>query len=532
MLISQGHRGRSRSRTVKRPHRASPSPAAARPRLPLEPRAGRSVRGRADMDVGGGASSLGRGQATLPPSSHGGQRGATGRGCRPPREPLTDLVPLLLGDVQVPLAADDGLVKAAQDLQCVAQVPTGLGLPHAVPDGPGGQWGVSSQAPDAESRGDAGQGWGWPGRTGPERTGATLGRGPVLAGEAPSGSPQDGESSWGSLLCGAQPAAVRAWGPPDGDRESRMETGEKGAPGSVTFNMLAGCGGHLGLAGRGRARGHDWWEPRGAPLPLRGPPAADCTCEGGAEGGRQAGGCSGRRAARAKAGGAEGGWGPAGAQAVAPHPLTPPSRHTHSPGGRLTSADTVGRAGPSHAQGPMDRLVPVSRSPSPRGRRPRSPRQQQVVPVVLQGPGVLLQVEVGVAQLAVDGTQRLQVLRAHLHRRLKERRACLEVPRLAETLPLQGELQARGLHPGRRGGKSQPASHAALPGTRASTLPSRGPRGPPTAGPTLHMCVLCPGAGARAGGTPVPQLAHLCTSPRASHCPPTTTRAQGLWVKA
>lgn len=99
------------------------------------------------MDVEGpGPLAWAAGQATLPSSSHGGQRGATGRECWPPREPLTDLVPLLLGDVQVPLAADDSLVKAAQDLQCVAQVPTGLGLPHAVPDGPGGQWGVSSQA--------------------------------------------------------------------------------------------------------------------------------------------------------------------------------------------------------------------------------------------------------------------------------------------------------------------------------------------------------------------------------------------------
>ena len=60
--------------------------------------------------------------------------------------------------------------------------------------------------------------------------------------------------------------------------------------------------------------------------------------------------------------------------------------------------------------------------------------------MVLQRPRVLLQVEVGIAQLAVDGTQHLQVLRAHLHGGLKEGHARLEVARLAPPLTLQGQL--------------------------------------------------------------------------------------------
>lgn len=56
------------------------------------------------------------------------------------------LVPLLLGNVQVPLAADHSLIKSAQDLECVAQVPTGLGLPHAVANSPGEREGIRDQA--------------------------------------------------------------------------------------------------------------------------------------------------------------------------------------------------------------------------------------------------------------------------------------------------------------------------------------------------------------------------------------------------
>lgn len=42
-----------------------------------------------------------------------------GKGRRP-KGPTTHLVPLLLGNVQVSLAADDGLIKPAEDLECVA----------------------------------------------------------------------------------------------------------------------------------------------------------------------------------------------------------------------------------------------------------------------------------------------------------------------------------------------------------------------------------------------------------------------------
>lgn len=64
--------------------------------------------------------------------------------------PTTHFVPLLLGNVQMSLAADDCLIESAQDLECVAQVPTGLGLPHAVTNGPGRQEGVRSQLGLAE----------------------------------------------------------------------------------------------------------------------------------------------------------------------------------------------------------------------------------------------------------------------------------------------------------------------------------------------------------------------------------------------
>lgn len=40
--------------------------------------------------------------------------------------------------------------------------------------------------------------------------------------------------------------------------------------------------------------------------------------------------------------------------------------------------------------------------------------------VVLQGFGVIVQMEVGIAKLAVDSTENLQVLCAHLDRRLEE----------------------------------------------------------------------------------------------------------------
>lgn len=76
------------------------------------------------------------------------------------------------------------------------------------------------------------------------------------------------------------------------------------------------------------------------------------------------------------------------------------------------------------------------------------PGQREVVSVVLQGFAVLLEVEVGVPQLAVDGTERLQVFCAHLDGSLKERCPSFKVPGFAQSLPFQRQLQARGLHPG------------------------------------------------------------------------------------
>lgn len=93
------------------------------------------------------------------------------------------------------------------------------------------------------------------------------------------------------------------------------------------------------------------------------------------------------------------------------------------------------------------------------------PGQRQVVPVVLQGFAVLLEVEVGVAQLAVDGAERLQVFRAHLDGGLKERCPSLEVPGFAQSLAFQRQLQAGGLHPGEdeTGTSESPQPPAAKP---------------------------------------------------------------------
>lgn len=67
--------------------------------------------------------------------------------------------------------------------------------------------------------------------------------------------------------------------------------------------------------------------------------------------------------------------------------------------------------------------------------------------VVFQGFAVLFEVEVGVAQLAVDGTEGLQVFCADLHGCLEKRCSPFKVPGLAEPLSFQGQLQAGGLHP-------------------------------------------------------------------------------------
>lgn len=66
--------------------------------------------------------------------------------------------------------------------------------------------------------------------------------------------------------------------------------------------------------------------------------------------------------------------------------------------------------------------------------------------MVLQGFGVLLQVEIGIAQLAVDGTESLQVLCPHLHGCFEEGCPSFEVPCLTQALSFQGQLQARCFH--------------------------------------------------------------------------------------
>lgn len=59
------------------------------------------------------------------------------------------------------------------------------------------------------------------------------------------------------------------------------------------------------------------------------------------------------------------------------------------------------------------------------------------MPVELQGLGVVMQVEVGIAQLAVDGAEYLQVLCAHLDGRFEKGDPCPVVAHLTEPLTLQ-----------------------------------------------------------------------------------------------
>lgn len=70
--------------------------------------------------------------------------------------------------------------------------------------------------------------------------------------------------------------------------------------------------------------------------------------------------------------------------------------------------------------------------------------------VVLQGFAVVVQVEVSVAQLAVDGTEDLQVLRAYLDGRLEERDTGAVVTHLTQALTFQSQLQTGRLHPTQR----------------------------------------------------------------------------------
>lgn len=67
--------------------------------------------------------------------------------------------------------------------------------------------------------------------------------------------------------------------------------------------------------------------------------------------------------------------------------------------------------------------------------------------VVFQGFAVFLEVEVGIAQLAVDGTEGLQVFCSDLDGSLEESCSTFKVPGLAQALSFQSQLQAGGLHP-------------------------------------------------------------------------------------
>ena len=171
----------------------------------------------------------------------GGQASALQVGARQAAwERPTYLVPLLPGDVQVPLAAHNGLVKAAEHLECVAQVPAGLGFPHAVADGPGGQEAVRSQTegrpgPRAQQGARAGAGEAWQDQPGGDWGRCRAGVSP-MAGEVPSGSPrQAAQLGIASLLgpaCGHR-GSERC---PDGDQESWG-----GLTLGVTFDTPAGC---------------------------------------------------------------------------------------------------------------------------------------------------------------------------------------------------------------------------------------------------------------------------------------------------
>lgn len=63
--------------------------------------------------------------------------------------------------------------------------------------------------------------------------------------------------------------------------------------------------------------------------------------------------------------------------------------------------------------------------------------------MVLQGFVILLQVKVGVAQLAVDGAEDLQVICSDLDGRLEEGDAAAIVVELTEPLTLQSQVQTR-----------------------------------------------------------------------------------------
>lgn len=70
------------------------------------------------------------------------------------------------------------------------------------------------------------------------------------------------------------------------------------------------------------------------------------------------------------------------------------------------------------------------------------PGEGQVQLVILHRFNIVTQVEVRVAQLAVDRAQYPQIVRAGLDRRLEERHSGLAVARLAEAFALQCQFQA------------------------------------------------------------------------------------------
>lgn len=77
-----------------------------------------------------------------------------------------------------------------------------------------------------------------------------------------------------------------------------------------------------------------------------------------------------------------------------------------------------------------------------------SPGESEVMAVELERFGVVLQVEVGIAKLAVDSAEDLQVLCPYLDGGLEEGDTCAVITCLTQTLSLQRQLQTRGLHPG------------------------------------------------------------------------------------
>lgn len=61
--------------------------------------------------------------------------------------------------------------------------------------------------------------------------------------------------------------------------------------------------------------------------------------------------------------------------------------------------------------------------------------------MVLQGFVILLEVKVGISQLAVDGAKYLKVLGSNLDGRLKEGHAGAIVPSLTQPLTFQSQVQ-------------------------------------------------------------------------------------------